>query len=272
MRKSILLCLIAFTIPAVANAGVQYEFRQTTRSDMDPQQRPGVTGRGIIEGQKSRVDFHSGSEYGPGTYIVSDDGGKRVRVVNTNDKTYAELDVASAASAIGSRKIRVENLKTDFRKLDDKTIVAGLPTEHYRLIARYDMTVSFGELSITQSVETTVEKWTTAAFGDVAQSFFASGLLKTNNPELDALIEAETGKFAGFPLRQVVTVLTTAKETPQQSRLPVKPQRRQVSEMVVTAIEARDLPASQFAVPAGFKKVDRPTALEKNAAENVTLE
>jgi hypothetical protein len=264
-------CFIAL-FAAAAHAGVQYEFRQITRSDVQQLQKPEVTGRGLIEGPRTRIDFHSGSSYGPGTYVITENGGKRVVFVSSVDKTYAEIDIASMASQMGANQIKVSNMRTDFKKLEDKTIIAGLPTEHYKLEAKYDITRSFGELSITQSVHTVVEKWTTAAFGDVADDFFASGFLQTGNADLDSLIEAESGKFSGFPLRQTVTVTTTIISAPQHSNLQVKPQRRQISEMIVTAIEAREVPSSQFSVPAGYKKVDRPKALERNATENVTLQ
>ena len=272
MRKVIVLTLLALSVAAAAQAGVQYEFRQTVRSDMAQLQKADVTGRGMIDGTRTRIDFHTGSEYGPGTYIVTENGGKRVLFVSTTDKTYADFDIASIASQVGAKDIKVTNLKTDFKKLQDKTIIAGLPTEHYKLEATYDITRQFGELPITQKVHTVVEKWTTSAFGDIADDFFATGHLKTGNLDLDTLIESENQKFAGFPLRQLVTVTTTIVSAPQNSSLAVKPQRHQVSEMVVTAIEARDIQPSQFGIPKGYTKVDRPKALQKNASENVTLE
>lgn len=273
MRKIFVLLVFCGLITVTAGAAVQYEFRQTTRSEIEQLQGSDVTGRGLIDGSRSRIDFHTGSLYGPGTYVITEDGGKRVTIVNNSDKTYSQHDIGVMAARVGSQQIRIENLKTEFKRIDDRAIVAGLPTERYRLTANYDVTVFFGELSIRQRVETVVEKWTTTAFGDVAQSFFSSGLLKTGNAEIDRLIEAETGKFSGFPLRQVITVTTSAQDVIQsRTKLPLKNSRRQVSETVVTAIEARDVPASQFAVPAGYRKVDRPTSMEKSAALDVTLE
>jgi hypothetical protein len=273
MRKISLVLLSLLLAAATADAAIQYEFRQVTRSDVEQLQRPDVTGRGIIDGARSRIDFHTGSVYGPGTYVITEDSGKSVTIVNNSDKTYSQHDVGAMVSAVGTQQIRIANLKTDFRKMEDKTIVAGLPTEHYRLTASYEVTVAFGELSIRQRVETIVDKWTTTAFGDVAESFFSSGLLKTGNAEIDRLIEAETRRFTGFPLRQVVSVTTRGDDVVQpRTKLPVPSLRRQISETVVTAIEAREVPPGQFAIPAGYKKVDRPTFVDKGAALGVTLQ
>jgi hypothetical protein len=270
MRKAALLIALAFALDAAA--AVQYDFRQVTRTDGGQARTDSVVGRGLIDGNRSRVDFLSGSVFGNGNYVISAEGGKRFMIVNAKDKTYAELDVSSLATALGSSPIKVENLKTDMTKLGDRPIIAGLPTEHYRLTASYEMTVDFCELSIRQKVQTVVDKWTTTAFGDIAQAFFVAGLPRTGNPELDQIIDAETSRFTGFPLRQVVTVITTAEQVKTgRTNLPVQPTRKQTSEMVVTAIQAKDVAEAQFLIPTGFKRVDRPAVLEDAVAKTLTM-
>ena len=63
----------------------------------------------------------------------------------------------------------------------DQVNIAGFPTEHYRMVMSYDITVAFGSMPLTQTVKTTIDKWTTNAFGDVGDTFLASGALHTGN-------------------------------------------------------------------------------------------
>ena len=49
--------------------------------------------------------------------------------------------------ANAAARIEVANFKKDFKKLPDHVEIAGVPTDHYKLDANYDMTVMFGTLS-----------------------------------------------------------------------------------------------------------------------------
>jgi hypothetical protein len=177
--------------------------------------------------------------------------------VDPSRKSYVEVNAASVASSIGARKITIANKKTDLTKMPDQTTIAGFPTEHYRLVMSYDITVNFGTLPLTQSVKTTIDKWTTTAFGDVGDTFLASGALHTGNPDLDAIVSAENTNIKGFALRQVVSVTTINNRAAANadSQLHINRTVTQTSELVVTSIQpTAKVSLATFVVPLTYHK------------------
>ncbi len=259
MKKNlpaIALLLLVITTPA-ASAAIQYEFRQTTSSDIESIPSTDCVGRAILDGDRSRVEFLSGNAYPAGTYIIATNGSKTMTFVDPSRKTFVEVNAASVTSSIGSRKITVANKKIDVTKLPDHATIAGFPTEHYRLIMSYDITLNFGNLPLTQSVQTTIDKWTTSAFGDVGDTFLASGALHTGNPDLDDLMTAENSNIKGFALKQIVNVTTINNHATQNSNSPLKVSRTvtQTRELVVTSIQpAAAVGLATFTIPVTYHK------------------
>ncbi|HXH41707.1 MAG TPA: hypothetical protein VNN08_23990, partial [Thermoanaerobaculia bacterium] len=227
MKKNLpAIALLLLVITARAgSAAIQYEFRQTTSSDLESIPSSDCVGRAIIDGDRSRVEFVSGNAYPPGTYIIATNGSRTMTFVDPSRKSFVEVNAASVTSAIGSRKITVANKKIDVTKLPDQMTVAGFPTEHYRLIMSYDITLSFGNLPLTQTVKTTIDKWTTNAFGDVGDTFLAGGALHTGNADLDDLMTAENSNIKGFALKQIVNVTTINNHAPQSGESQLKVNR-----------------------------------------------
>ena len=117
-------------------------------------------------------------------------------------------------------------------------MIAGLPTEHYRLTLDYDITLAFGNIPLTQTVHEVIDKWVTQAFGNVAEAFLATGTIRTGNPDLDDLIATENTKIKGFALKQTTSVATTTRRTdvPGSKLSDVfRPTRTQIRELTITS-------------------------------------
>lgn len=262
MKKNlpaIALLLIAVLVVATAppaTAAIQYEFRQTTTSDLESIPSTDCAGRAIIDGDRSRVEFLSGNAYPIGTYIIVTNGSRNMTFIDPSRKSFVEVNGASVVSAIGARKITIANKKLDVTKMPDQTTIAGFPTEHYRMVMSYDITVAFGTLPLTQTVKTTIDKWTTTAFGEVGDTFLASGALHTGNPDLDDLVAAENSNIKGLALRQVVNVTTINNRSAAsgESQLHVNRSVTQTRELVVTAIQPATVSQATFVVPLSFHK------------------
>jgi hypothetical protein len=257
--KKILLPILLLLVAQVATAGVRYAFIQRTASDMMQLPPSTLTGRAIIDGQQSRVDFLSGNAYPPGTFVVSTDGSRTLRFVDPLQKTYTEINAAALANSMGSANVKVENIKHDLQKIAGTELVAGHPTEHYHLTITYDITVVFQTMPLRQSVREEIDKWTTTDFMDVADTFLSVSAVRTGNPKLDELIELQTRKIQGFPLRQTysITFLTSRAAVPG-SKLnevfsPVRTQRR---ELEITSIERINADPSEFNVPAVYRRIE----------------
>ena len=258
MKKNlpaIALLLLAMTAPT-ASAAIQYEFRQTTTSDVESIPATDCVGRAIIDGDRSRIEFLSGNAYPSGTYIIATNGSRMMTFIDPSRKSYVEVNAASVATSIGSRKITVANKKIDVTKMPDETKIAGFPTEHYRMTMSYDITVAFGNLPLTQTVKTTIDKWTTNAFGDVGDTFLASGALHTGNPDLDELVSAENTAIKGFALKQIVNVTTINNQASKgESQLHVNRTTTQTRELLVTSIQpTATVNVATFSIPVTYHK------------------
>jgi hypothetical protein len=260
MRRVLLVITLLVAAGQGVYGAVQYEFRQTTHSDLESMPGTDMTGRGVIDGDRSRVDFLSGNEFPTGSYVFTVNGNRTLTFVDPAKKTYVEVNAAGVASAIGTAQITISKKKVKVAQLDDHLIIAGLPTDHYQLTIDYDITLAFGSIPLTQSVHETVDKWVTMALGDVEQDFLASGAVKTGNPELDELVDTENTKIKGFPLRQATTISTTMhRENVEGSKLSqvFRPTRTQTRELTITSIDARAaVRADLFSVPASYHKPD----------------
>ena len=270
LRKAFCALLLLMTaVPLLA--GVEYEFRQTLSSQVEGIPSRETAGKAVIDGNRSRVDYTAGSSYGSSAYVITDNATRKVTVVNPVKATFASLDVREMTAALAATPIRIENLKSDLKRLDDRPSIAGYPTDHYRLTASYDITVSFGQLSVKQRVQTTVDKWTTPTFGAEAEAFLGAVSLQTGNPEVDKLVDAETQKISGFPLRQTV-VVTTSSPGAKGGKLQSQG-RSQTTELTVTKIRPRAIEPAMFTVPPGFKQVQyREMLQDREAVEDLTLE
>lgn len=255
-RVGLVLALLAAWTVEASSAAVQYEFRQITHSDLETIPAMDMVGRGVIDGDRSRVDFVSGTGFPPGTYVITTNGSRTLTFVDPNKKTYVDVNAAGVVSAIGSARITISNKKITLTQLDDHPVIAGLPTDHYRLSIKYDITVAFGTIPLTQSVNEIIDKWVTQALGEIGEIFLAGGGIRTGNPDLDDLIVTENTKIKGFALRQTISV-TTMNENPMPaiSKLQLSRTLTQTRELTLTSIEPKaKVPADLFVVPATYRK------------------
>ena len=251
---------VAFTLlfcAQTALGAVQYEFRQSGRSDLDVVPVTDMTGRALIDGAKSRIDILSGNIYPPGTYVISIDSSRTLFFVDPLANSYTEVNTTGLASAIGGGRVSVSNIEHSVREADDHPTIAGFPTKHFQMTIKYDMTVQFGNMPITQRVNTTIDKWTTNAFSDASDYFMSVAALRTGNPQLDQVIDLETSKVQGFPLRQIVKITTTTTGRPVAgSQLKLNPTRVQSREILVTRIGETQASPASFTIPSRYKRAE----------------
>jgi len=255
--KRIVSFALLLLFAATAQAAVRFHYRQTSRSDFQSAPPSDITATAVLDGTRSRIDFKSGGGYAKGSYMIADQFTGNATLVDPGKGTYSEMNLGSQLSSAARNGVSIANLKSEVKRLADRPVIAGLPTEHYRVEISYEMTMVVASLPLRQTVTTAIEEWSTSAFGDVRNALQNSSALRTGNPQLDELLQAEVGKLRGLPLRQVVTITTRSesKRVPN-SKLQINPTKSQVSEMIVTAIET--VPGSEllFVVPSTYRRID----------------
>ncbi|HET7711499.1 MAG TPA: hypothetical protein VFL80_06180 [Thermoanaerobaculia bacterium] len=252
--KRVLAAVFLILLANAAAAAIHYEFQQTSHSDIDNSTE--LTGRAIIDGSRSRVEFLAGNAYPPGTYVLTSNGSRRMLFVDPLSKSYTEVNAGAIAGAIGSTRITVENLKHTIEKIPGSDIYAGVPTEHYRVVITYDMTVTMKAVPVRQTVRTDIDAWTTVQFGDVNENFLQTGGIRTGNADLDKVIDLETTVIKGFPLRKVVKITTSTPRQVAGSKLGFRPVRTQTRELVITSIKDAPAEPALFIVPAVYRRSD----------------
>lgn len=268
MIKSVMGVTVAILMTAnAALAAIQYEYFQTSRTDVSDLPPSDFNARAVVDGQRTRVDFLSGNTYPPGTYVISTDGARRLLFVDPTQKSYTEVNTLGIASAIGTSNIVIGNLQSNMTKLPDSPVIAGIPTDHYQLTITYDITVNYRNMPLKQSVRTTIDKWTTVRFGDTADAAFSNTTM-TGNTKVDELIADETTKIRGFPLKQTVQVVTINQTgTAATSKLRLPPSRTQKREMTVTAVKEVASDDSMFRIPADYRKIDFNDMITKSQTQ-----
>lgn len=260
MRRAHVAALTAvLLLSSPVAAAVRYEFRQVAKSDVRRSPSDQVRGESWIDGDRLRIDYKGPSIYGDNATVLIDDG--RIRILDRQAQTFTEFRLDSFVQSLRNLPLSVSNVKTSLERLPGSPSIAGFPTEHWRLTTSYRMTVNMGQLTLEQDVDTVVEKWTTTAFGALADPFISS-MPKTGNDQLDQLIETETTRIQGFPLRQTVSLSTRdAKSTSRarKSKLDLTAPRRQSTEILISKIEFAEPAAGTFEMPSGFRRVEPQT-------------
>lgn len=258
MKTNVLvLGVVLAVISLPCSAAVEYEFSQKTTTEDALVPSTDLSGKAIVDGARTRVDFRAGTLYPPGTYAVSTNA-RQVYFVDPANKTYTEVNLDGTASALAASGIRIDNFKSNIERLTDRQMIAGVEADHYRVTFSYDITVRRGNMPLKRHVNTTIDSWNTSRFGDISQGFITGGT-STGNPQLDKLLEAT--RLPGFPLRQTITT-KTQHDLPAQARseLKVAPVRTSIREMWVTKIREMNPSGISFTVPVTYARADTPDA------------
>ena len=278
MRTIILASvIISLVSPLAAQTGaIRYEFQQVTKSDPPTERAKIIVGSVYLDQGMSRVDYAENSTSGAGTWVIARNGGRDSIYVDPKSRTYLVHSAPELSESLRGVELQISKLKLETTELGTGPVIAGYPTDHFRITASYDVSISLGPIPLIQHVQTTIDKWTTQAFGDVGSHFFGGkNLPRSGDPGIDQLIEAETTEAPGFPLRQVTTITTTLSESnlPKRSQIEVPRSRRQSTELLVSKVGRVASTPELFQIPAGYTPLDQSSLLgDTGTFQNLTAE
>lgn len=249
MNKILVSVVMCCLMVAVSRAG--WEFMAVTKGDGNERAaQVNATVKGLVEGPKSRVEFVNSSNpmMPAGTYILSQDGGKTMYMVNPEQRAYSKWDMDAmmgfAGGAMQMLGMKFSQPKIEKLAEDQGPAILGYPTRYYRFRTSY--TVSMNFLGMRRSTETIQddEIWSTDQIKDAGfNTWLNQKPQKTGNAELDKFIEAEISKAQGFPLKKITT--TTQKQSDG------KTEASKVT-FEVTLLGKKDIPPSAFDLPQGY--------------------
>jgi len=255
VKKFTLSMLVLFVCVAPCLAGITYT--AIVRDDT-PVGTKAVAQNGTIHGwasgQRGKVEFIGGGNpmMASGSYLITNNGGKTLYLVDPSKKTYTVIDTQAMLDASGGMmqsmranlKMEIESPRIEKLLEENGGLVAGLPTRHFKYRTTYTMIVHF--MGAHRSV-TTIEEdiWATTRVLDPAIGLWLKKQPpSTGDEQLDSLIASEMSKVAGFPLKRVSVTTTENDGTKQTFR----------NEMEVTQLKVVPVPLSKFRIPVSYKE------------------
>ena len=255
MKKSLTIVLSAVMLASQVHAGYQITMQSTTEAAKPSRSTKAESGDNTIRmttaGNKARIDFEAGQMpgMGDGGYLVTKDAGKSFYMVSPKEKTYMKWDMEAMmgmAGAMGNMmKMQISDPKVE--KLVDEAgqAILGYPTRHYKFRTSYHMSMSVMGFKNEMTINKEDETWTTTKLDTAVLGAWFSRAPKTQNAEMDKLIEAEKGKMTGVPLK----MLSIQTSTDNQGKATVTRTTMNVTEIKTVA----DVPVE---IPADYKEMN----------------
>ena len=256
--SSIVVGAALFVAAAPAFAGIHY--KSTTKSEGARGRDSEVQVEGLVAGDRARVEFKDSTNPSPatkkGTYLLTQDGGKTLYLVNPEEKTYVVWDLNAMLSAVGTvmngkgplLKIQFSEPKVEMLADEDGGTVAGVPAHHTKYRTSYTTTVKVLGMGRSSAVVTEQDFWTTTKLVDLGMGvWLRAEPPRTGNADFDRLLTAEKYKLQGYPLKMVTVTTNTDSKSGRASTSR--------STMEVTQLDtSATVPAGNFELPAGYKE------------------
>ncbi len=262
VRTSIACWLALAPLAGVASAGVFYRAETTVQSSARSKIER-TTVDAWIDGNKAKILFRESQNpmTAEGSYLLTQDGGKTLLLVNPKERTYMELDLEAMVGMLGSLEsglggmVDIEFSEPDVEILDEAEgdEILGFETRHYRVRSSFGMEMKILGMKRSHETETLQDIWVTDELKDPALAvWLRKDPPSTGDEKLDRIIAAEVGKLEGFPL------LTRAVSTSVGGR---KGKRKTTTTTTTKVVELKKMKieAEEFELPSGFEKTELVT-------------
>lgn len=242
---------------APATAGIHYRADTTTAPEKGKAQVTRV--EAWVEGPRAKVVFVESDQpmLAENSYLLTQDGGQTLFLVDPEEKTYTEWDLQGMLSAFGGVMDAMQGMMNmEFSEPEVEVLeqepggeLLGHPVSYTKYRTTYTMTLKVMGMSRGSTTETVQELWTTQAFGDPGLGVWLRNEPPTTGmEELDKLLAAQLEMVEGFPLKSVAVSTTTGQKGKRQSTVR--------TETVVTELEETSVPADSFEIPAGYTRTE----------------
>lgn len=260
-----------FLLASPAFAG--WSMTQVTRSTGDDAGMGDSTQRVWLEGTSAKVEMVETANpmMEPGSYLLVQDGGEKMFMVNPDAKTYARFDpmaIASGSEAMAGSGFEVTIEDPQVVKVLEEPggEILGHQTTHYRYHTTYTTVTSMPMgMTMSTAMDVVEDIWTAPAIdaGAAAVAVADAGSGGGMRQELQQLESTAKATLVGLPLRQV-TVTTSKTETKGKgmvARMMMRGAPSGEEGTTTTTVEVRDLaeaalPAATFQIPAGYAETE----------------
>jgi hypothetical protein len=273
MPRQSTLAAVLFLLASPAFAGSSMTQVTTTAGDPDAPSS-GTTQRVWIEGGAAKLEMLGSDNpmMERGSYLLVQDGGTKIFMVNPARKTYARFDTAAMSQgmeAMGGSglEMRIEDPKMVKLVEEPGGEMLGRQTTHYRYRTSYT-TVTSMPMGMTMEMATSVVEdiWTAPAIGagDAGQAIAGIAGGGGMQHELQELARTVKATLVGLPLKQVTVTenKSSSKGSGMMGMLARRANRAAgesgsaTTTTVVKDLVEATLPASTFQIPAGYAETE----------------
>lgn len=192
--------------------------------------------------------------WGPGSFLLTTDGGKSIVIVNAPARAYFDWNINESLPLFGALVGAIQQgTSTSFSApvvkgpaLIGTEVVAGVETKHYRYESGFVSTSRILGMNIQVSSSSEQELWVTDQVeGEALSVYLKKDPPLTGNPQIDRLLTAELENLPGWPLKAI-----------QINRTSSGPGSGSVTcaKQWVTSVKREEAPASTFTIPEGYEK------------------
>lgn len=270
------LLLVAAVPQPVATpraAGFIYDFRMTVRTLDDKgkvKEETPLVGHAEVAGGNGKIAIVDAkgdkSMYRKGEYMLIRDEGKTLVSVDPESKTYDEMDLDAYGQALDAMaqatgammNVTITDLKTTTEKLGAGEEISGFPTKKFRMKQTYHMALKIAFMKTNSRNDVTTDYWVADEIKDLRNPIFEMGLrignilLSSARDYLEQSLKAQKDLFAGMPVKTVTHAISIEDKNGKKTET--------TTTFEITTIRRGDVPASTWAIPAGYtKRVDEET-------------
>lgn len=260
--------LALLTISGLTHAAYYYEAKTTVESG--GRRAEASTVSAWVDGENTRVEFEDGDAgplFSAGSYLVSNDGGQTLYVVDPEERTVAEVDLAQIFQMVGNLTeasqgvVQVEFSDFSSEKLGEAPgePVLGYPTTHYRYKTGYTMKIGVLGFTRENRSDTDLEfDCTDAVDAEGFKVWLRPDRMRTGNEAIDQLIEQQYATLHCLPLRNRAVTRMTGSNGRESTA---------TTTLEVTTLREGDAPPEAFVVPADYTRRSLIPDLSATGAE-----
>ncbi len=201
-----------------------------------------------------------------GSYLITRNSGQTLYMVNPQDETYSEWDLAAMMNLLEgmSGLVNLEFSEPKIELLDEKSggDILGYSTRYFKYHTTYDIEMRVFGMRNSTATDTVQEMWVTNDFELPALGvWLRKGGRSSGDSSLDRVISKEMEKVQGFPLKSItVSTSSRGKKKKKQSTSRITTE--------VTTLRQTSVDAKRFEIPANYKLVDAFPAGGAEGEEN----
>jgi hypothetical protein len=228
MRRTTSVAVLGLlAISGAAWAGEGFHYVAETVTAGPAMEQPGtMVVESWVEGPNAKVVIQEASQVNPllgeGKYLLTNDGGETLYLVDPKENTHAKLDLNEllglAGAFIESGMFNMEVANHTIEELDrgDGPEMHGYNTDYYKYRTSYDLEIKIMGMKRANHYVMENEFWSAE---DLDATGFQAWMRprKTGFDAVDTLLEGELQKVKGFPFKSVTTTRTEGGKKNQET-------------------------------------------------------